>query len=283
MTAAGTDFRRSYRGYSVHLQFDPDAGEPETGGWCARIPGLGETICEPTFDLAFAKSRGYIDCLSRKVHPSLQGSRENPLSTRAAWTVGLLAAAGVVVGGIAFVSSRKAATASTPATPPVRVPPKYITGHRYRVRITGAPVAQISPALVTVANAQAKIDQQAPGLVKVFSATLTGTTLSVTVDYIAATQDSKAVSKELIDQLAARGLTIANVTVTIADEGIQVVGGTSNATDRDALWYAWKQDDNDPNDSGTNVYVGPREDYAATAAAYYSTLGFRTGYYLANP
>lgn len=258
--------------------------QPSRGGWIVSSYGeymgfIKKTKAGWRQEMHYTGGRFQeaIDKAERILDEHLSGAKENPLTARAAWTIGLLAAAGAIIGGYAYFQSHKS---SSPTTQPVRVPPKYITGHRYRVRVTGAPVAQINPASVTVANAQAKIDQQAPGVVKVFSATLTGTTLSITVDYIGTTQDSATISKQMTDQITANGITLSDVTVTVADEGFPEVGGPSNATDADAVWHAWKQT-YDGDDAAVDVYVGPSESNAATAAAYYANQGFRTGYYSA--
>ena len=143
--------------------------------------------------------------------------------------------------------------------------------------MTGAPIAGIAPGTLTVPSLQSSFDSAAPGYVRIVSLSVAGPVLTIFLDYLGPTQLSKTVSPAIIDQLKAKGITVA-----ISDAGLtsaQVVGGPSNAIDRDALWHAWKQDSNDQNDSGTEVYFGPIELYAATAALYYANMGFRSGYY----
>ncbi len=187
----------------------------------------------------------------------------------------LLGAAGAAIATIVGVAAAASSKPTETVKPGVRMPPQFIQGHSYRVRITGDAVKQLDPSMVSAAMLQTDFDALGAGLVKVKSASVSGATFSANIDYVGATQSSTVIPQGVLDQITQRGLTL-----TIADLGVTgLVGGPSNASDIDVTWHAWRQNDNDPNDNGTDVYVGPREDYAATAAAYWSDRGYRAGYY----
>ncbi len=187
----------------------------------------------------------------------------------------LLGAAGAAIATIVGVAAAASSKPTETMKPGVRMPPQFIQGHSYRLRITGDAVKTIDAAAINVADLQQQLDAFAPNTVKVKSATVSGTTFSLNYDYIGPTQTTKIIPQTMLDEVTKRG-----VTLTIADLGVTgLVGGPSNASDIDVTWHAWRQNDSDPNDNGTDVYVGPNENYAATAAAYWANRGYRAGYY----